>query len=55
MDIIQTQVYDVINKFEDECRNEPVANLEQFKKVMFKYTKDENDIADFWSKYNIGG
>lgn len=45
----------MINKFEDECKDEQYADLEQFKRAMFKFTKDENDIADFWSRYNIDG
>lgn len=51
---VKLKVYDFINKFEAVV---PVglefATWEQFKKAMFEFTKDEDDITNFWAKHNI--
>jgi hypothetical protein len=46
---VKEGVYKMINKFEEVLGSEAeFANWEQFKKVMSEFTKDEEDIANFW-------
>jgi hypothetical protein len=54
MDIIKDKAYHIINKFEEVLpKGQPYADWDQFKQVMFTYTKNEEELAQFWSQTHI--
>lgn len=54
VELVKEGVYKMINKFEELLGPEAeFAELEQFKKVMREFTKDDEDIANFWAKFHF--
>jgi hypothetical protein len=46
METIKDKAYHIINKFEEVLpKGQPYAEWEQFKQVMFTYTKNEEELA----------
>ena len=57
-EFLRDKVYFVINKFREECRGEPFATFEQFRKVMIDVTASlnqrvEEEIAKLWRECNM--
>ena len=54
LELIKEGVYKMINKFEEILgADSEYATWEQFKKIMAEFTKDEEDIANFWAQFHF--